>query len=356
MRQRNKRIPAALLAAALAASLLAGCGVSRRINPQIGQWNGGQGGSNTMPAPDEGNTGPLPTPTPAAGAQPGRNSPAVLYGSAKTIDRPTAVVSVYLDEANGGASWSYDEITESRKKLAAAGDWIQSACAGYGTATQLHFDDGAEGSLLFMHAKYDGRFAGGTDADEGGDFYDTMDTLCEKLDSEALETAYDTDSVAFLLFLPVAGASFTMTHYRDNGNEFYYEYSILYKDDAYAEPGTPECAMVYAHELLHQFGAPDLYEGSSDEFVDDGLVDFVAENWPKAIMYDSILAEGESEYAIDRVLSPVTAYRLGLCADFEGLSRFPALASTNPGIFETEPATLESADEWVVLPGDARAV
>ncbi len=48
---------------------------------------------------------------------------------------------------------------------------------------------------------------------------------------------------------------------------FYYEYSCLYKTDAYTD-GEPESPATFAHEILHLFGAPDFYEGSSDPYVD----------------------------------------------------------------------------------------
>ena len=53
--------------------------------------------------------------------------------------------------------------------------------------------------------------------------------------------AYGARHIAFLFFLPISGTSFTMAHYADDGDSFYYEYSCLYKTDAYTdgEAGIP---------------------------------------------------------------------------------------------------------------------
>lgn len=42
---------------------------------------------------------------------------------------------------------------------------------------------------------------------------------------------------------------------------------------------------MYAHEILHLFGAADLYVGSRDTFVTQPLAQYVLNTWPDAIMY-----------------------------------------------------------------------
>lgn len=327
-----------LAVALLAAVQLAGCAAVLPGSSGQGAW----GGSEAEPMPDGGGSQPFGGSAPAARDYTARD---IAYGSAKTLDEVTAVVSVYLDEGQGTHAWDDDSIAESRRQISQAAVWITSACRGYGAAAPLVFDDGSENCPLFCHTAYDGWFTGGKDADEGDDFYDAMDALCARLDTSALEAAYNTDSVAFLVFLPVAGSSYTMVHYQSDGAAYYYEYSCLYRYDAWADtPGTAEGPMVCAHELLHQFGAADLYEGSSDAEVTPELTDFVTENWPTAIMLDTGLP-GEPA----RVLCPVTAYRLGLISTFDGLENFPALAATTPGVFSAADASAETAwpdDPW----------
>ena len=102
-----------------------------------------------------------------------------------------------------------------------------------------------------------------------------------------------------------------MAHYADDGDSFYYEYSCLYKTDAYTD-GEAESPATYAHEILHLFGAPDLYEGSSDPYVDEALVSYVADTYPGDIMLSTYEDDGSSRFdAITKEISPLTAYCLG---------------------------------------------
>ena len=98
-----------------------------------------------------------------------------------------------------------------------------------------------------------------------------------------------------------------MAHYADDGDSFYYEYSCLYKTDAYTD-GEAESPATYAHEILHLFGAPDLYEGSSDPYVDEALVSYVADTYPGDIMLSTYEDDGSSRFdAITKEISPLTA-------------------------------------------------
>ena len=261
-----------------------------------------------------------------------------IYGSVGLLAFPSVLVSVYLDEAGGGHTWTDEGIARSRANLAVAVDWINEQCAAYNASARITCDDGTDEDL-FVRMEYNGRFRGGVESDEDDDLLDAADLLCEQLDTAALRQKYGTSSIGFLYFLPLEGSAFTMVHYAEDGSYYYYEYSILYEYDAYSAPGTFDSPAVYAHEILHLYGAPDLYDGSSDLFVSPEMVRYVSENWPTAIMQDTYSADGGIDYDfIDRSICPITAYRLGLCTDFEGLELFPALAATRPGVFEDEAA------------------
>lgn len=273
---------------------------------------------------------------PHADAQPQPTAPVVgyqeqtaWYGSAALLDSPTILYSVYLNE-QGGAVWTEQAIAQTRQSLTVAVDWLGEQAALWDAQEfALYCDDSLMTTLTVNH-----RFNGG---DEGDDFHTQLDDLCLQLDTADLHEAYGTDHIAFLFFLPVAGASYTLPHYAEDGMWYTYEYSLLYAEDIYSDPGTAESPAVYAHEILHLFGAPDLYEDSSDYYVTDELVDYVATMWPDAIMYDTYNTAGDIDYAcIDKEICPLTAFRLGLCDRFEGLERFPAVAELPAGVFGTD--------------------
>ena len=105
----------------------------------------------------------------------------------------------------------------------------------------------------------------------------------------------------------------------------------------------------FAHEILHLFGAPDFYEGSSDPYVDAALTAYVEETYPDDIMLSTYEADGTSRFdVISKTMSPLTAYCLGLAESCPELEQFPALGKVEPGVFRHGTADSEepTADAW----------
>ena len=305
-----------LAALLLALALLCGCAAQRAAYTLP-----------DMPTVDE---APSPTPTP----EPTPDPDAARYGSVRLLKEPTVLVSVYLNDAATGSIWTQEARAETQRCLAMAVEWIEAQAAGHGARTELYYDDGSAGSPLQCTYAVQSRLRGGVDSEESAAFLDEMDALCATLDTAELRAQYGTDNIGFLLFLPVRGTSFTMAHYADDGFDFYHEYCCLYRYDAYAEQIEPESPATYAHEILHLFGAPDLYEGSADPYVDGALTAYVEQTYPDEIMLSTYDPDGKNVYtAIEKTLSPLTAYCLGLVNSCPELPLFPQLADVEPGVF-----------------------
>lgn len=305
-----------LAALLLALALLCGCAAQRAAYTLP-----------DMPTVDE---APSPTPTP----EPTPDPDAARYGSVRLLEEPTVLVSVYLNDAATGSIWTQEARAETQRCLAMAVEWIEAQAAGHGARTELYYDDGSAGSPLQCTYAVQSRLRGGVDSEESAAFLDEMDALCATLDTADLRAQYGTGNIGFLLFLPVRGTSFTMAHYADDGFDFYHEYCCLYRYDAYAEQIEPESPATYAHEILHLFGAPDLYEGSADPYVDGELTAYVEQTYPDEIMLSTYDPDGENVYtAIEKTLSPLTAYCLGLVNSCPELPLFPQLADVEPGVF-----------------------
>ena len=99
------------------------------------------------------------------------------------------------------------------------------------------------------------------------------------------------------------------------------------------------------------FGAPDLYEGSSDPYVDEALVSYVADTYPGDIMLSTYEDDGSSRFdAITKEISPLTAYCLGLADTCPELAQFPLLADMTPGVLsygaDGEAGSAEAGESW----------
>lgn len=287
-----------------------------------------------------------PRPTPEATPAPTPQGKAARYGSVAQLQDPTILVSIYLNDAATGSVWTREARARTQQQVAMAVDWITEQAAGYGVTPQLYYDDGTEDSELCYTYSVQARLRGGVDSEESNAFLDEMDALCATVDTIDLHERFGTDRIGFLLFLPVSGTSFTMAHYAEDGLDFYHEYCCLYRYDAYAMQAEPESPATYAHEILHLFGAPDLYEGSADPYVDGELTAYVEQTYPDDIMLSTYDADGNNQYtSIDKVISPLTAYCIGLADSCPELQLFPRLAEVDPGVFHYEAGGTQ--DDWL---------
>ena len=346
------KVKALLLAVLLAAALLlTGC------MPYL-RWKVTAQLPSIPHVQEEPSATPAPAPTQTPNADSGLSRRQKIYGSAGLLTEPTVLVSVYINDAAGGRVWTEDAKAETRQYLSTAVEWLNAQAAQYGQSLTLYYDDGTANSLLCRSYTPRTAIKGGEDSNESDALLTELDAVCATLDTAELQRTYGTDRVAFLYFLPVSGGSFTMVHYADDGDAYYYEYSCLYRYDVYAGDGENESPATYAHEILHLFGAPDLYDGSTDSFVDEALVDYVVENYPDEIMYSTYNNDGTSSFTeIDKAISPLTAYCLGLTDSCPELEQFPLLAKVQPGVFlygddtTVTPDAGDGTDEEPIFPG-----
>lgn len=302
-----------------AAALLCGC--SARVTVQ------------RLPAELPRAESPAATPTPAP--TPTFTEEQKAYGSAALLTDSTVLVNVFLNDAAHGQTWDAESRAAAVQRTRMAVDWIAAQAETYGAAVDLICDRSDDGSNAALTRSYllQSAICGGENSNESTAFLDEMDALCESLAADSRLAVYGAKHIGFLFYLPISGTSFTMAHYADDGENFYYEYSCLYKTDAYTD-GEDESPATYAHEILHLFGAPDLYEGSSDPYVDEALAAYVEETYPDDIMLSTYEDDGTSRFdTITKELGPLTAYCLGLTDTCDELDQFPALGTVEPGVF-----------------------
>ena len=231
-------------------------------------------------------------------------------GSGAYLKGKNILVSLFVTTPE--STWSKEEQEEILTKVGKAVSYIETQAKEYGAETSLLYD-----FTSFEDLKVEAQ----TDfcVNEQTDFIDRLDEeialwMEEKISYETLLERYDAEGIATMIFINNPGISYAIVY---DGTDSTKETMILFAEDYY-RPGKKETTTAYAHEILHIFGAHDLYEDA--EFTAE-VSEYVALTYPGEIMY----TVAESGNRITAVLSPITAYHLGWIDTAEELTLFPQL-------------------------------
>ena len=257
-------------------------------------------------------------------------------GSVNLLTGKTVLVSLYLQEE--GEDWTREEMRYTRRAMALATEYLTAAARAAGAEAQLVWDE----SDLRYPLEYDGA-ARDADRDDNR-FYDrVMQRAVKAVSAQALMERYGTDSLGYIAFVHAAGTSYSLCYYAGDADS-YDEVCVLYLTDADL-PGQYESVPVYAHELLHLFGAIDLYEPFAEDGVTRELVRYVERNLPDELMLTTYEPDDSiSHTGISQTLSDITLYSVGLIADTPLLSQFPTIRRSQPGAFGTNEITTEEEE------------
>ena len=239
-------------------------------------------------------------------------------GSATYPESGTVLISVYLDT---GLDWTAQDIARTQQYLQIAVEDLDEKGQEYHSGMDIVYDS-RQDSRLAVNLSLDL-----PDVEENLQLTNrALDAaLAEAVDYRALMTDYQTDSVAFLVFLNDSGVSYTVPYYQGDGAEWYLEKCYLYLYDLGGRRNY-ECPATYAHEMLHLFGAWDLYEENADDGVTSQVVDYIQEEYPTELMLTTYTVWGGYDYdSVPQVISPLTAYAIGWIEDCRELDWFPSL-------------------------------
>ena len=261
-----------------------------------------------------------PIPTPAA-----TEEAFAPEGSAAHIDGRTVLFTVFLDD--GETLWTEEDKAIALQYMDMAAEYIEEQAASFGAETELI--RGEEGLLFDMHAAdtatetSEQRLELAEDIDE---------FIAENADIEKIKSTYAAEGIGFMVLINKTGISYTLPCYSAK-TEGFNEKCFMYLR-AQDNGGEYEAPAAYAHEILHLFGAVDLYKADTQDGVSEALAEHVGQKYSYDIMYNTYLADGSASYtAIPQRFSPVTAYCLGLSEDIRELEMFPELAEKIPCVF-----------------------
>lgn len=238
-------------------------------------------------------------------------------GSAVFLDGKTAIVSVFASDAANKWDLSREEDKELREKMLScfpiACDWLTEQGKKYGRSPEFVYASDENDELLYYETEF-------TEQEllENYVFKEIYhiataewDYIKENIDSDRICETYGCKNIVYYFFLNTpedyeyrACALPTM---RVPMAE---KYELVWIPSYYC------CPSVVAHEMIHLFGAPDLYgdDGYDVSYgMGWGFEDFCYEKFPTDIMLSTFDAETGKmlEDRITREITDITAYYIG---------------------------------------------
>ena len=236
-------------------------------------------------------------------------SPRSSYGlgSARYLSGKNLLYSLFVDTTE--SNWEEEEKKEVLSKLEVAAGYIENSAKQYQEDVQLVFN-------WQENADLKGEAAVDFSISDTAYFEDRLDEAIafwveNIVDFEALMKEYKAEGIAILVFVDNPVSSYAIVF---DGTDNPKESVILAGEEVPA---------AYAHEILHVFGAHDLYKDA--EYTNE-VADYVKEAYPLEIMYT--VADGNGRKLNDRIVnivSPITAYHLGWIDYTEEIDVFPQL-------------------------------
>lgn len=251
-------------------------------------------------------------------------------GSAKLLEGDNILISIFVDI--DGDEWTEDEKQYCKESLEEAVSWIEREGETYGKQIRFLYDMESQSDLLYSQSI---DFKVDSDSQDTNQYtyylYNKL-WIQENIDIDYITKKYASDSVGYLFFVKDEGTSYTYSHYLEYRNINKEEMCTIYLEDS-SNYGLYENPATYAHEILHLYGALDLYDGACPEDVNG----YVINTYPYEIMlstYDETLIP--NEYDEVKMISPITAYMLDWIEEAEELNWFPEMEREEGACFSME--------------------
>lgn len=240
-------------------------------------------------------------------------------GSAKVLEGDNVLITVFVDI--NGDKWTEEEKKYCKDSLAEAVTWIEKEGEVYGKQLHFIYDMNSESDLLYYQSIDFTVESDTKDRNQYTYYRYNKSWIRKNLDMESVKEKYGTDSIGYLFFVKDEGISYTYPHYLEDMNSDKEEMCTIYLRDS-SNYGLYENPATYAHEILHLYGALDLYNGACPEEIND----YVISKYPNEIMlstyFETLIP---NEYTGVKNISPITAYMLGWTDDIDELRLFPEM-------------------------------
>lgn len=248
-------------------------------------------------------------------------------GSAKYLDGSTVLVCIFLDDK--GAKWTSQDRKQIQSNLEVACNFLIDEGKRYEKDVELIYNFGDNSDLVYeivYDAYFPGSCSGSTNEEKKEQIYDMYDYVVEyihtRIPSVDIMEKYHTDSIGYLVFIDGQSDTAAAYSYYNNNNSYYEELAFIpirWNDDYKVNPDT------YAHEILHLFGARDLYTTKEISGISKEFVIYSAKEFPNDIMLGYATNGVSWEDSISSEISKLTAYFIGWRGYISELERFPSI-------------------------------
>lgn len=246
-------------------------------------------------------------------------------GSAKYLSGRTGIVTFFVGDA--GSEWTTSDITTVCDKLNVAAGYLMESGRKYHQNVDLVYNM----PDMMFYEQFDRPLKEWESVNYTRQVYNWID---KDVNCEYLLSKYDLDGLAFLCVLNKDGISYAVVHDVEDEKTNYYEVAYIYLFDA-EYPDRYESPAAYAHELLHLFGAVDLYNYENNP-VSYGLEAYIRTKHPNELMYTTY-HDGHYSLSnqIEQEFSDITAYSVGFLSECDEVNQFPELKKQYPACFSS---------------------
>lgn len=260
-------------------------------------------------------------------------------GSVKYLDNSTVLISIFLEDQD--ALWSdidrelvYNNVDIACKYLVDEGE-------RYGKNVELIYDTDKYPDLEY-HFTYNKPFPGSASVGHSENEQATVDLvratqdfISENISVKDIMETYGVNSVGYLIFVDNKTDEACAYNYHYGKDKYYYNeiafINLRWEEDRNVPPDT------YAHEILHLFGARDLYYTSKADNITRDFIDYVYDKYSKDIMlgYASDVVAWDDK--ITSEITDITAYFIGWNEYISELDDYPEIKQRYVASFTQSP-------------------
>lgn len=226
-------------------------------------------------------------------------------GSAGELSGTTLLISIFADDANTRWDFSSDRDKETAalmcEYLGAGVDWIVQQCSSYGVTPRFIYEWESSPDLCYTFDFGQEKLV----REDGGGYWVQQDYVRDHIPAEELKQKYNAQNIIFIFYFNTNEQNTVNSWSLSDRNGVDTEIINVFVRDDYSAGFYYMSASSFAHEIMHCFGAHDLYYPS--EAIPQEYVDHCRSTNSNDIMYTVGIG-----VTITQELSRLDAYYLGL--------------------------------------------